>query len=76
MLAQDPPQPFWADPDPPDAVAGQVAGELAKTPARERLPQFDGADRGRHDDELTVLIADQAGTASRSPRVQRGQPSC
>lgn len=73
VFAQDLPQPFPADPDRSDPVAGQVVGELAETPVRERLPQSDGACPGRRDDELAFVIADQ-GTASRPPRPSAARP--
>jgi hypothetical protein len=74
MLAQQLAQPLTTDPDPPVRVRGQVRGELAHAPVRERPPELARAGLGRRDDELDVLIADQAGTASRPLRVQRGQP--
>jgi hypothetical protein len=73
VLAQDLPQPFPADLHRPDSVAGQVVGELAKTPVCERTPQHRRAGHGRRDDELAFVVTDEAGTASRPPRVQRGQ---
>ena len=67
---QDLPQPFPADPGAPRV---QVSGQLAQAPVRERQAQLFRAGGGRRDDELDVLVIDQAGTASRSLRVQRGQ---
>ena len=40
---------------------------------RERLAQLLRPGGGRRDDDLDVIVTDQAGTASRPPRVQRGQ---
>src|SRR2546430_13296974 len=47
---------------------------LAQAPPGERLAQFLRPGPGRRDDDLDVLVTDQAGTASRPVRVQRGQP--
>jgi hypothetical protein len=71
---QDLPQPLPADPHPADRVVGQVVGELTDTPVGERAAQLGRARGGRRDDVLLVVTADQAGTASSPPRVQRGQP--
>ena len=70
MRAQDLLQPFPADLHHPV----RVVGELADAPMGERAPQLDRACGGRRDDELLVVTADQAGTASRPLRVQRRQP--
>jgi hypothetical protein len=78
-IVQDLAQPFSADHDPPVRTvkvgsAGEVGGELAQAPPSERVAQLGWAGGGRRDDERDVVIGDQAGTASRPPRVQRGQP--
>jgi hypothetical protein len=57
-------QPFPPDPNRAGGVGGQVVGELADTPVRERTPQLRRARDGRLDDERDVIIA-QAVTASR-----------
>ena len=41
---------------------------------RERQAQLFGPGGGRRDDDGDVIVADQAGTTSRPPRVQRRQP--
>ena len=51
-----------------------MRGEFPHAPVRERSAQGAGSGGGRHDDECDVVVTDQAGTASRPPRVQRGQP--
>src|SRR4051812_45457400 len=65
VLMQDPSQSFPADADPSVRVAGQVGGELAQAPAGKGQARPGGAGLGRRHDELDVLGADQAGTASR-----------
>ena len=75
MLTQDQAQPLAPDPDPPVVTIGaQVGGEFPHAPVRERDAQGAGTGGGRRDDERDVLVTDEAGTASRPPRVQRGQP--
>jgi hypothetical protein len=75
MLAQDQAQPLAPDPDLPVVTVGvQVGGEFPHTPVRERDAQRARSSGGRRDDECDVGVTDLAGTASRPPRVQRGQP--
>lgn len=50
--------------------AAQVGGEFADRPAGEGLAELGGAGGGRLDDEVLVVRAEQAGTASR-PRQAR-----
>jgi hypothetical protein len=69
VLAQDLPQALAPYAHPAAGVAGQVVAQLAQAPVREGTPQRRRADGGRRYDEVTVVIADQAGTASRPPRV-------
>ena len=65
---------YWPDPHHTLIVAPQVTAEFAHAPVGEREPERLGSRRGRRDDERDILVTDQAGTASRPPRVQRGQP--
>ncbi len=74
VLVQQPAQVLAPDDDRPLAVADQVLGELAHAPVCKRTPQPSRGRFGRLDDDRDVLITDQARTASRPPRVQRGQP--
>src|SRR4051794_9553998 len=75
VLAQDQAQPFAPDNDAPVvAIGAQIGGEFPHAPVRERDAQSAGSGGGRRDDERDVVITDQAGTASRPLRVQRGQP--
>lgn len=73
MLVQGLPEPFPADVHPLDPVVCEVVGEFTDAPVCEGAPQLGGTGPGRRDDELALVIADQAGTASRPPGVQRGQ---
>ena len=74
VLAQDLAQPLTTELDPPVAVVGEVGDQLAHAPVRERAARGFGSGGGRRDDERGVLVTDQAGTASRPLRVQRGKP--
>jgi hypothetical protein len=58
----------------PGYVASQVIDELADRPTGAGLAQFRRAGGGRLNDEVLVVRTEQAGTASRPPRVQAGQP--
>ncbi len=51
----------------------QVGQQFADGPASEGLTELAGAGGGRLDDEVLVVRTEQAGTASRPPRVQTGQ---
>lgn len=51
----------------------QVGDEFAQGPTGEGLAELGGAGGGRLDDEVFVVIAEQAGAASRPLRVQAGQ---
>jgi hypothetical protein len=51
----------------------QVGDEFAQRPAGEGLAELDRAGGGRRDDEILVVTAELAGTASRPLRVQAGQ---
>jgi hypothetical protein len=62
-----------ADADLPIRDGVQVAGEFADRPAGEGLAQTGRSRLGRRDDEVLVVRTEQAGTASRPLRVQRGQ---
>ncbi len=55
-------------------MAPQMVGELADRPASEGPAELGGEGGGRLDDELLVVMAEQAGTTSRPLRVQAGQP--
>jgi hypothetical protein len=52
----------------------QNYGEFAHTPPGKRQAQLRRSGSGRRHDERDVIGADQAGTTSRPPRVQRRQP--
>ncbi|MBP1782025.1 hypothetical protein J3R08_001875 [Micromonospora sp. HB375] len=67
---QDLSQPLPADPNSAGGMAVEVVGELPHSPAGERPPQCFRAGAGRLDDERFVIVADQAGTATRPLRVQ------
>jgi hypothetical protein len=54
-------QPLVADAHRPVRVLGDIRGELVHAPLREGLLELARAGLGRRDDELDVLIADQAG---------------
>ena len=56
-LVQELPQPLPAD---PGAVRGQVSGQLAQTPVRERQAQLLGRVVADRDDDLDVGVTDQA----------------
>jgi hypothetical protein len=71
---QDLPQPLPADPHPPVGVTGQVLGQLADAPSRERSPELGRTRPSHRHDVLDVGVADPAGTAARPARVQRGKP--
>ncbi|MDI5979857.1 hypothetical protein QDK53_26935 [Amycolatopsis magusensis] len=62
------------DPDHPAGNGGQVVGEFADRPAGERPAELRRAGNGRRHDEFFLFRTEQAGTASRPPRVQTGQP--
>jgi hypothetical protein len=62
------------DGDRAGSLRAQVVGELADTPPSERPPQGLRAGVGRRDDELLIIGTEQAGTATRPPRVQAGHP--
>jgi hypothetical protein len=67
VLAQDLAQPLAADDDPPvmtpsSEIGGEVGGEFAQAPVRERAAQLRRAGVGRRDDECDVVVTDQAGT--------------
>ena len=66
-------QGFPADPDRAAGDGAQVGGEFADRPAGEGLAEPDRASGGRCDDEVLVVSAEQAGTASRPLGVQAGQ---
>jgi hypothetical protein len=51
-------------------VVGEVVDEFPDPPAGERLTEGFGSGVSRPDDERFVVFTDQAGTATRSPRVQ------
>lgn len=53
--------------------SAQVGDQLAQRPAGERLAELYRAGSGRRDDEVLVVGAESAGTASRPLRVQAGQ---
>ena len=74
MLMQDLPDPLPAHLHPPVGVIGQIGGELANAPVRERTPELARTCPGRHNDEPLRHHQSQAGTATRTLRVQRGQP--
>ncbi len=51
----------------------QVGQQFADGPASEGLAELGRSGGGRLDDEVLVVRTEQAGTASRPPRVQAGQ---
>jgi hypothetical protein len=55
-------------------VVGEVVDEFPDPPAGERLTEGFGSGVSRPDDERFVVFTDQAGTATRSPRVQLAMP--
>jgi hypothetical protein len=50
----------------------EVVGEFAQAPPSERLAEKFRFSVGRRDDERLIVRTDQAGTATRPPRVQAG----
>jgi hypothetical protein len=73
MVAKELSESFPTDLDPVGArVVGEVVGEFPQAPAGERLAEGLGSGVGRRDDERFVTGTDQAGTATRPPRVQAG----
>ena len=71
---QYPAQPLMADANGPIGIAGEISGQLAQAPPRERQTQSLRARLGRIDDEHLVASRDPAGTATRPARVQRLHP--
>ena len=72
--AQDLPQPLPPDGDHPHRVGGQVVGQLADTPAGEGHTQLLRSGQRGRDDVGRLVRTDSAGTTTRPPRVQAGQP--
>jgi hypothetical protein len=71
--AQDLPQPLPADLHPAGRITGQIVGELANTPVRERAAQLARTGLGRRNDVRDVIVGDAAGTATRPLRIQAVQ---
>ena len=71
---QDLPQPFTADAHRPTRTTAKVVSQLTQAPPGGRLAQLLQPGPGCRDDDLDVLVTDQARTASRKPTVQRRQP--
>src|SRR5258708_11015631 len=69
LTAQDLPQPLPADLHPAGRITGQIVGELANTPVRERAAQLARTRLGRRNDVRDVIVGDAAGTAPPPPHV-------
>src|SRR2546423_7634270 len=54
--------------------ARSQTGGQPRGPPGERLTQRFGSGAGRRDDEHLIVVTDPAGTATRPPRAQAGQP--
>src|SRR4051794_3675643 len=75
VIGQQPPGPLPADRQHPHRVVGQIADQLAQAPVGERAAELLRSGGGRRDQELLVLSADPAGTATRPARVRAFIPT-